>query len=53
MTATPMPGFMVTEGTKLSDEDPLNMKDRMKAFKMHHSRKYYYLQASSQKDKEK
>jgi len=53
MTATPMPGFMVTEGTKLSDEDPLNTKDRIRAFKMHHSRKYYYLQASSQEDKEK
>lgn len=53
MTATPMPGFMVTEGTKLPDEDPLNTKDRIRAFKMHHSRKYYYLQASSQEDKEK
>jgi len=53
MTATPMPGFMVTEGTKLPDEDPLNTKDRIRAFKMHHSRKYYYLQASSQEDKER
>ncbi|EZA49970.1 hypothetical protein DMN91_011743 [Ooceraea biroi] len=53
MTATPMPGFTVTEGTKLPDEDPLNTKDRIRAFKMHHSRKYYYLQASSQEDKER
>jgi len=53
MTATPMPGFMVTEGTKLTDEDPLNTKDRIRAFKIHHSRKCYYLQASSQEDKEK
>lgn len=53
LTATPMPGFIVTEGVKLSDEDPLSFKDRPKALKMHHSRKSYYLQASSQEDKQK
>ncbi|XP_066593919.1 FYVE, RhoGEF and PH domain-containing protein 2-like [Prorops nasuta] len=53
MTATPMPGFMITEGTKLPDEDPLNTKDRIRAFKMHHSRKSYYFQASTQKETEK
>ncbi|XP_011496686.1 PREDICTED: FYVE, RhoGEF and PH domain-containing protein 1-like [Ceratosolen solmsi marchali] len=53
MTATPMPGFTVTEGTDLPDEDPLNTKDRIRAFKIHHSRKSYYLQASSQSDKER
>ena len=53
MTATPMPGFTVTEGTELPDEDPLNTKDRVRAFKIHHSRKCYYLQASSQSDKER
>ncbi|XP_031839732.1 FYVE, RhoGEF and PH domain-containing protein 4 [Nomia melanderi] len=53
LTATPMPGFIVTEATELSDEDPLSFKDRPKALKMHHSRKSYYLQASSQEDKQK
>ncbi|XP_047364925.1 FYVE, RhoGEF and PH domain-containing protein 1-like [Vespa velutina] len=53
MTATPMPGFMVTDGAMLTDEDPLSSKDRIRAFKMHHSRKCYYLQASSENDKEK
>ncbi|KAK1117963.1 hypothetical protein K0M31_015626 [Melipona bicolor] len=53
LTATPMPGFIVTEGTKLSDEDPLSFKDRPKALKMHHSRKSYYLQALSNEDKQK
>ncbi|XP_015186991.1 PREDICTED: FYVE, RhoGEF and PH domain-containing protein 4-like isoform X1 [Polistes dominula] len=53
MTATPMPGFMVTDGGMLTDEDPLSSKDRIRAFKMHHSRKCYYLQASSDDDKEK
>ncbi|KOX69798.1 FYVE, RhoGEF and PH domain-containing protein 4 [Melipona quadrifasciata] len=53
LTATPMPGFIVTEGTKLSDEDPLSLKDRPKALKMHHSRKSYYLQALSNEDKQK
>ncbi|KZC12515.1 PREDICTED: FYVE, RhoGEF and PH domain-containing protein 4-like [Dufourea novaeangliae] len=53
LTATPMPGFIVTEAIKLSDEDPLSLKDRSKALKMHHSRKSYYLQASSQEDKQK
>ncbi|XP_031788464.1 FYVE, RhoGEF and PH domain-containing protein 1 [Nasonia vitripennis] len=53
MTATPMPGFTVTEGTDLPDEDALNAKDRVRAFKIHHSRKSYYLQASSQTDKER
>lgn len=53
MTATPMPGFMVTDGASLPDEDPLSSKDRIRAFKMHHSRKCYYLQTSSEDDKEK
>ncbi|XP_033192567.1 FYVE, RhoGEF and PH domain-containing protein 4 [Bombus vancouverensis nearcticus] len=53
LTATPMPGFIVTEGIKLSDEDPLSHKDRPKALKMHHSRKSYYLQALSNEDKQK
>ncbi|XP_076303493.1 FYVE, RhoGEF and PH domain-containing protein 4 [Lasioglossum baleicum] len=53
LTATPMPGFVVTEAIELSDEDPLSLKDRSKALKMHHSRKSYYLQASSQEDKYK
>ncbi|CAK9805223.1 FYVE, RhoGEF and PH domain-containing protein 4 [Anthophora quadrimaculata] len=53
LTATPMPGFIVTEGSNLSDEDPLSSKDRSKALKMHHSRKSYYLQASSNEDKQK
>lgn len=53
LTATPMPGFIVTEGTRLSDEDPLSSKDRPQALKMHHSRKSYYLQAASQEDKQK
>ncbi|OAD56479.1 FYVE, RhoGEF and PH domain-containing protein 4 [Eufriesea mexicana] len=53
LTATPMPGFIVTEGIKLSDEDPLSFKDRLKAIKMHHSRKSYYLQALSDEDKQK
>lgn len=53
MTATPMPGFTVTEGTDLPDEDALNAKDRVRAFKIHHSRKSYYLQASLQTDKER
>lgn len=53
MTATPMPGFMVTDGAILTDEDPLSSKDRIRAFKMHHSRKCYYLQASSENDKER
>ncbi|XP_078049056.1 FYVE, RhoGEF and PH domain-containing protein 4 [Augochlora pura] len=53
LTATPMPGFLVTEAIELSDEDPLSLKDRPKALKMHHSRKSYYLQASSQEDKYK
>ncbi|XP_043252940.1 FYVE, RhoGEF and PH domain-containing protein 4-like [Colletes gigas] len=51
LTATPMPGFIVTDGIQLSDEDPLSSKDRPKAIKMHHSRKSYYLQASSEEDK--
>ncbi|XP_054000373.1 FYVE, RhoGEF and PH domain-containing protein 4-like [Hylaeus anthracinus] len=53
LTATPMPGFFVTEGVTLPDADPLSLKDRPKALKMHHSRKSYYLQASSQEDKQK
>ncbi|KAG7207143.1 hypothetical protein KM043_001015 [Ampulex compressa] len=53
MTATPMPGFMVTEGTTLPEDDPLNAKDRPRAFKMHHSRKSYYLQAASPEDKDR
>ncbi|XP_017796436.1 PREDICTED: FYVE, RhoGEF and PH domain-containing protein 4-like [Habropoda laboriosa] len=53
LTATPMPGFVVTDGSNLSDEDPLSSKDRSKALKMHHSRKSYYLQASSDEDKQK
>lgn len=53
MTATPLPGFIVIEGKELPDEDPLNSKDRVRAFKIHHSRKGYYLQASSQENKEK
>ncbi|XP_043460754.1 FYVE, RhoGEF and PH domain-containing protein 4-like [Leptopilina heterotoma] len=53
MTATPLPGFIVIEGKELPDEDPLNSKDRIRAFKIHHSRKGYYLQASSQENKEK
>ncbi|XP_076237751.1 FYVE, RhoGEF and PH domain-containing protein 4 [Calliopsis andreniformis] len=53
LTATPMPGFIITEGSKLFDEDPLSSKDRSKVLKMHHSRKSYYLQASSQEDKQK
>lgn len=53
LTATPMPGFIVTEGTELPEEDPLSPKDRSKALKMHHSRKSYYLQASSNEDKDK
>lgn len=53
MTATPLPGFIVIEGKELPDEDPLNAKDRIRAFKIHHSRKSYYLQASSQENKEK
>lgn len=53
MTATPMPGFKVTDGTGLPDMDPLSSKDRAKAFKIHHSRKCYYLQASSQDDKDR
>lgn len=53
MTATPMPGFAVIEGTELPDEDPLGIKDRIRALKIHHSRKSYYLQASSQDDKER
>lgn len=53
LTATPMPGFIVTEGIKLSDEDPLSFKDRSRALKMHHSRKSYYLQALSDDDKQK
>ena len=53
MTATPLPGFIVIEGTELPDEDPLNAKDRIRAFKIHHSRKCYYLQASSQESKER
>lgn len=53
MTATPMPGFTVTEGTRLPDEDPLNTRDRIRAFKIYHSRKCYYLQASSQQNKQK
>ncbi|XP_076760404.1 FYVE, RhoGEF and PH domain-containing protein 1 isoform X2 [Xylocopa sonorina] len=53
LTATPMPGFIVTEGIELSVEDPLSSKDRSKALKIHHSRKIYYLQASSDEDKEK
>ena len=53
LTATPMPGFTVTEGMDLHDEDPLNIKDRIRAFKIHHSRKYYYLQAFSDDDKQR
>ena len=53
MTATPLPGFTVIEATELSDEDPLNAKDRIRAIKIYHSRKCYYLQASSQEDKER
>lgn len=53
MTATPMPGFVIVEGIDLSEEDPLNAKDRIHAFKIHHSKKSYYLQASSQESKEK
>ncbi|XP_063980789.1 FYVE, RhoGEF and PH domain-containing protein 4-like [Diachasmimorpha longicaudata] len=50
LTATPMPGYTLTEGNDLPDEDPLNPRDRKGTFKIHHSRKYYYLQASSQQD---
>ncbi|XP_017884010.1 FYVE, RhoGEF and PH domain-containing protein 4-like [Ceratina calcarata] len=53
ITATPMPGFLVTDGIHLPEEDPLSSKDRPKALKMHHSRKSYYLQASSDEDKQK
>lgn len=53
LTATPMPGFIVTEGIHLPEEDPLSSKDRPKALKMHHSRKSYYLQTSSDEDKQK
>ena len=53
MTATPMPGFTVTEGVDLEDEDPLSAKDRIKAFKIHHSRKFYYLQTFSENDRQK
>ncbi|XP_011302687.1 FYVE, RhoGEF and PH domain-containing protein 1 [Fopius arisanus] len=50
LTATPMPGYTLTEGNDLPDEDPLNPRDRKGTFKIHHSRKCYYLQASSQQD---
>lgn len=53
LTATPMPGYTLTEGNDLPDEDPLNLRDRKGTFKIHHSRKCYYLQASSQQDKDR
>lgn len=53
LTATPMPGFTVTDATDLRDDDPLNNKDRVRAFKIHHSRKCYYLQAFSQENKDR
>ncbi|XP_012266078.2 FYVE, RhoGEF and PH domain-containing protein 1-like isoform X2 [Athalia rosae] len=53
MTATPMPGFAVTGGATLPEEDPLSFRDREKAFKIHHSRKSYYLQAFTHTDHEK
>ncbi|XP_015600047.1 FYVE, RhoGEF and PH domain-containing protein 1 isoform X2 [Cephus cinctus] len=53
MTATPMPGFAVTEGLELRDEDPLSLRDRDRAFKIHHTRKSYYLQASTEQDKKR
>ncbi|XP_014211813.1 FYVE, RhoGEF and PH domain-containing protein 1 [Copidosoma floridanum] len=53
MTATPMPGFAVTDATELPDEDPLNSKDRVRAFKIHHTRKCYYLQTASQSEKDR
>lgn len=51
LTATPMPGYTLTEGTDLPDDDPLNTRDRKGTFKIHHSRKCYYLQAFSQEKK--
>ncbi|XP_034933980.1 FYVE, RhoGEF and PH domain-containing protein 1-like [Chelonus insularis] len=53
LTATPMPGFTVIEGAELPDEDPLSQKDRKGSFKIYHSRKCYYLQASSHEDEER
>ena len=50
LTATPMPGFALTEGVKLPEDDPLNIRDRKGTFKIHHSRKCYYLQANSQEE---
>ncbi|XP_058791864.1 FYVE, RhoGEF and PH domain-containing protein 1-like [Phymastichus coffea] len=51
MTATPMPGFTIIDAARLSDED--HLRDRVRAFKIHHSRKSYYLQASTEEDKER
>ncbi|KAJ8683067.1 hypothetical protein QAD02_018859 [Eretmocerus hayati] len=50
LTATPMPGFTVTEASELPSDDPLGAKDRVRAFKIYHSRKCYYLQALTQED---
>ncbi|KAG8038872.1 hypothetical protein G9C98_003179 [Cotesia typhae] len=53
LTATPMPGYTLTEGNELPEDDPLSQRDRKGSFKIYHSRKCYYLQASSFKDKER
>ncbi|XP_044591729.1 FYVE, RhoGEF and PH domain-containing protein 4-like isoform X1 [Cotesia glomerata] len=53
LTATPMPGYTLTEGNELPDYDPLSQRDRKGSFKIYHSRKCYYLQASSFEDKER
>ncbi|XP_057342226.1 FYVE, RhoGEF and PH domain-containing protein 4-like isoform X2 [Microplitis mediator] len=53
LTATPMPGYTLTEGNELPDDDPLSQRDRKGSFKIYHSRKCYYLQASSYEDKER
>ncbi|XP_046746019.1 FYVE, RhoGEF and PH domain-containing protein 1-like isoform X1 [Diprion similis] len=53
MTATPMPGFAVTEGSELPEEDLLSFRDREDAFKIHHSKKSYYFQALTHQDHEK
>ncbi|XP_014236278.1 FYVE, RhoGEF and PH domain-containing protein 1-like [Trichogramma pretiosum] len=53
LTATPMPGFTVTDADCLDDDDPLHTKDRVRAIKIHHSRRFYYLQASTEEDKKR
>lgn len=53
LTATPMPGYTLTEGAELPDEDALNPKDRKGTFKIHHSRKCYYLHATTPDKKNK